>query len=98
MKIGNFDLNKDGVYIIAELSANHNEVCKQPWYNKSCKEIGANAIKLQTSIADTITLNSKNPDFLIDGGTLWDGKILWTLWRGIYLWEWHKELLIMLEV
>ena len=75
MKIGNFDLQKDGTFIIAELSANHNgslEVAKQTI--KAAKEIGANAIKLQTYRADTITLNSKNPDFMIDGGTLWDGK------------------------
>ena len=56
MKIGNFDLNSDGVYIIAELSANHNgsiETAKETI--KAAKKIGANAIKLQTYTADTIT-------------------------------------------
>ena len=94
MKIGNFDLNKDGVYIIAELSANHNGSLQTALDTiKAAKEIGANAIKLQTYRADTITLNSKNEDFLIGGGTLWDGKNLYELYEQAYTpWEWHKEL------
>ena len=94
MKIGNFDLNKDGVYIIVELSANHNGSLQTALDTiKAAKEIGANAIKLQTYHADTITLNSKNPDFMIDGGTLWDGKNLYELYEEAYTpWEWHKEL------
>ena len=94
MKIGNFDLNKDGVYIIAELSANHNGSLQTALDTiKAAKEIGANAIKLQTYRADTITLNSKNSDFMIDGGTLWDGKNLYELYEQAYTpWEWHKEL------
>ena len=65
MKIGNFNLKKDGVYIIAELSANHGgkiEIAKDTI--KAAKDIGANAIKLQTYTADTLTLNSKNEDFI----------------------------------
>lgn len=94
MKIGNFDLNKDGTFIIAELSANHNGSLQTALETiKAAKEIGANAIKLQTYTADTITLNSKNPDFMIDGGTLWDGKNLYELYQEAYTpWEWHKEL------
>ena len=94
MKIGNFDLNKDGVYIIAELSANHNGSLQTALDTiKAAKEIGANAIKLQTYRADTMTLNSKNSDFMIDGGTLWDGKNLYELYEEAYTpWEWHKEL------
>ena len=94
MKIGNFDLNKDGVYIIAELSANHNGSLQTALDTiKAAKEIGANAIKLQTYTADTMTLNSKNSDFMIDGGTLWDGKNLYELYEQAYTpWEWHKEL------
>ncbi|MEA3371968.1 MAG: pseudaminic acid synthase, partial [Campylobacterota bacterium] len=59
MKIGNFDLEKDGTYIIAELSANHGgkiSIAKDTI--KAAKEIGANAIKLQTYTADTLTLDS----------------------------------------
>lgn len=94
MKIGNFDLKKDGTYIIAELSANHNGSLQTALDTiKVAKEIGANAIKLQTYRADTITLNSKNKDFMIDGGTLWDGKNLYELYEEAYTpWEWHKEL------
>lgn len=94
MKIGNFDLYKDGVYIIAELSANHGgsiEVAKQTI--DAAKEVGANAIKLQTYTADTITLNCDKDDFIIKGGTLWDDRKLYDLYQEAYLpWEWHKEL------
>ncbi|AJI52469.1 pseudaminic acid synthase [Francisella philomiragia] len=94
MKIGNFDISKDGVYIIAELSANHNGSIKNALDTiKAAKEIGANAIKLQTYTADTITLNCKKEDFLIAGETLWDGRYLHDLYQEAYTpWEWHKEL------
>ncbi len=94
MKIGNFDLNKDRTFIIAELSANHNGSLQTALNTiKAAKEIGANAIKLQTYRADTITLNSKNKDFMIASGTLWDGKNLYELYEEAYTpWEWHKEL------
>lgn len=94
MKIGNFDLKKNGVFIIAELSANHGgdiNIAKETI--KAAKEIGANAIKLQTYTADTLTLNCDNEDFIIKGGTLWDNKKLYDLYQEAYLpWEWHKEL------
>ena len=96
MKIGNFDLEKDGIYIIAELSANHGgkiSIAKDTI--KVAKEIGANAIKLQTYTADTITLNCDKDDFIIKGGTLWDDKKLYDLYTEAYLpWEWHKELFL----
>ena len=94
MKIGNFDLEKDGVYIIAELSANHGgkiNIAKDTI--KAAKEIGANAIKLQTYTADTLTLDCDKEDFIIKGGTLWDDRKLYDLYKEAYLpWEWHKEL------
>ncbi len=94
MNIGNFNLVTDGVYIIAELSANHGgkiEIAKETI--KAAKEIGANAIKLQTYTADTITLDSDNEDFIIKGGTLWDDRKLYDLYKEAYLpWEWHEEL------
>ena len=94
MKIGNFDLEKDGVYIIAELSANHNGNLKNALDTiRAAKEIGANAIKLQTYTADTLTLDSHNEDFIIKGGTLWDNKTLYELYKEAYTpWEWHQEL------
>lgn len=80
-------------YIIAELSANHNgsmetalEIIKQ------AKLCGADAVKLQTYKADTITLNSQNEEFMIHGG-LWDGQSLYELYEKAHLpWDWHKPL------
>jgi pseudaminic acid synthase len=94
MKIGNFDLEKDGTFIIAELSANHNGILKNAIDTiTAAKEIGANAIKLQTYRADTLTLNSKKDDFIIKGGTLWDNKSMYELYEEAFTpWEWHKEL------
>jgi len=94
MKISNFDLTKDGTFIIAELSANHGgkiEIAKETI--KVAKEIGADAIKLQTYTADSITLNCDREDFIIKGGTLWDYRKLYDLYVEASLpWEWHKEL------
>ena len=94
MKIGSFDLEMDGTYIIAELSANHGgkiEIAKESI--KVAKDIGANAIKLQTYTADTITLDCDRDDFIIKGGTLWDDRKLYDLYKEAYLpWEWHQEL------
>lgn len=94
MNIGNFDLTKDGAYIIAELSANHNGSIENALKTiKAAKDIGANAIKLQTYTADTLTLNCNREDFIIKGGTLWDNKSLYDLYSDAYTpWEWHKEL------
>jgi len=94
MKIGKFNLVSDGTYIIAELSANHGgkiEIAKETI--KAAKDIGANAIKLQTYTADTLTLDCDKEDFIIKGGTLWDGRKLYDLYKEAFLpWEWHKEL------
>ena len=94
MKIGNFDLNKNATYIVAEMSANHNGSLQTALETiKIAKEIGADAVKLQTYTADTLTLNSKKDDFIVKGGTLWDGKSLYELYQEAYTpWEWHKEL------
>src|SRR3989339_686351 len=85
MKIGNFDLEKDGVYIIAELSANHNGSLKNALETiKAAHECGANAIKLQTYTADTLTLKCDKDDFIIKGGTLWDNKTFYDLYKEVY--------------
>ena len=80
-------------FIIAELSANHNgslEVAIETI--KAAKRAGADCIKLQTFTADTITINSDKPDFKI-GGTIWDGKYLYDLYKEAYTpWEWHEQL------
>ncbi|XOB62019.1 pseudaminic acid synthase [Campylobacterota bacterium DY0563] len=94
MKIGKFDLEKDGTYIIAELSANHNGSLQTALDTiKAAKECGANAIKLQTYTEYTLTLDSKNSDFIVNGSNLWDGKNLYELYKWAKTpWEWHEEL------
>lgn len=94
MKIGAFDLESDGIYIIAELSANHNGKLQNALDAvQAAKEIGADCIKLQTYTADTITLDCKKDDFMINHDTLWDGKYLYDLYQEAYTpWDWHKEL------
>ena len=94
MKIGKFDFENNKTFIIAELSANHNGSIDNALKTiQAAKEIGADAIKLQTYTADTLTLNSKKDDFIIKGGTLWDGKTMHELYEEAFTpWEWHKEL------
>ena len=80
-------------YIIAELSANHNG-CMETALKiiEQAKICGADAVKLQTYTADTITLNSQNEEFMIRGG-LWDGESLYELYQKAHMpWEWHKPL------
>ena len=94
MKIRNHDLCTDGVFIIAEISANHNGILQNALDTiRAAKEIGANAVKLQTYTAETITLDCDKDDFIIKGGTLWDGKSLYKLYEEAYTpWEWHDDL------
>ena len=94
MKIGNFNIDKNSpVFIIAELSANHNGSLDNALATiKAAKRAGADCIKLQTYTADTITLDCDKDDFIIKG-TIWDGKKLHTLYQEAYTpWEWHEEL------
>ena len=95
MKIGAFDLEKDGIYIIAELSANHNGKLQNALDTiQAAKEIGVDCIKLQTYTADTITLDCKKDDFMINQDTLWDGKYLYDLYKEAHTpWEWHKPII-----
>lgn len=94
MKIGNFDLTNTRTLIIAELSANHGhsiDIAKKTI--KAAKKAGADAIKLQTYTADTLTLNCDKEDFIVKGGTLWDNKTYYELYQGAFTpWEWHEEL------
>jgi len=80
-------------YIIAELSANHNgKLDNAVKLVEEAKKAGADAVKLQTYTADTITLNSEAEEFQIHGG-LWDGKTLYQLYEEAHMpWEWHKLL------
>lgn len=82
------------IKIIAEMSANHNHdiACAKKTILKA-KEAGADAIKIQTYTADTITLDCDNEYFQITQGTIWDGTTLYKLYQEAYTpWEWHEEL------
>lgn len=94
MKIDNFEINQSGkVFIIAELSANHNQKIDIAIETiKAAKRAGADCIKLQTYTADTLTINSNKEDFIIKG-TIWSGKNYYSLYQEAYTpWEWHKQL------
>ncbi len=96
IKIGNYTINQESpVFIIAELSANHNGSIDTAIETvKAAKRAGANCIKLQTFTADTITLDSKKEDFKISQGTLWDGQYLHDLYKTTHLpWEWHEKIM-----
>lgn len=92
-----FDLDRkdsDRVFIIAEMSANHNHDFNIAVETvKAAKAAGADAIKLQTYTADTLTLDSDNPYFQIKQDTLWDGTTLYKLYQEAFTpWEWQPEL------
>ena len=80
-------------YVIAELSANHNGNIETALrIIEEAKNAGADAVKLQTYTADTITLNSDTEDFQIHGG-LWDGRTLYDLYQEAHTpWAWHAPL------
>jgi pseudaminic acid synthase len=94
-KIGDKQIGENQpCFIIAELSANHGKSLEIALESvKKAKQAGADAIKLQTFTPDTITLNSKRPEFLINHGTLWDGNYLYDLYKETYLpWDWHRKI------
>ena len=81
-------------FIVAEMSANHgHDLNKATELVYAAKEAGANAIKLQTYTADTLTLNHKSKDFFINKGP-WKGRYMHDLYKDAYTpWEWHAQLL-----
>ncbi|MDA8566776.1 pseudaminic acid synthase [Schleiferiaceae bacterium] len=86
---------QDGnTFIIAELSANHNGSLETALATiDAAKRAGADAIKLQTYTADTLTIDCNKPDFVVKGGTVWDGQTLYELYQQAYTpWDWHKAL------
>ena len=86
--------NEHHVFVIAELSANHNgSLATAIETIRAAKRAGADAIKFQTYTADTLTLDCDESDFVIKGGTIWDGKKLHDLYKEAYTpWEWHAQL------
>jgi pseudaminic acid synthase len=82
------------VYIVAELSANHHQDFQEAErLVRAAKECGADAVKLQTYTADTITIASDREPFRINGGTLWDGATLHELYSRAYTpWDWQPRL------
>ena len=85
---------KKGTFIIAELSANHNGDLKVALETvRAAKRAGADAVKIQTYTADTLTIDCKNDYFKINHGTAWDGEYLFDLYQRAYTpWDWHAEI------
>ncbi len=82
------------VYIIAEISANHHHDYEQTVKMiEAAKEAGADAVKVQTYTADTLTIKSDSKYFQIGGGTPWDKRNLYDLYQEAYMpWEWQPKL------
>ena len=81
-------------FVIAELSANHGHRLETALETiHSIKKSGADAVKIQTYTADTITLNCDKPDFIVQGTELWDKRKLYDLYSEAYTpWEWHQAI------
>ncbi|MBS5113598.1 MAG: pseudaminic acid synthase [Coprobacillus cateniformis] len=85
------NINKNGVYFIAEMSANHAGKLENALkIVELAKMSGADCVKLQTYTADTMTLDS-NKDYFINKGGMWDGENLYSLYKKAWTpWEWHE--------
>lgn len=95
MKIGKHTIGPGNpVYIIAELSANHNQDFREAEkLIHAAKAAGADAVKIQTYTPDTLTLNCTNEYFQIGKGTQWEGKNLYQLYGDAYTpWDWQPDL------
>jgi pseudaminic acid synthase len=81
------------VYIVAEMSANHNQRLETALQIlEAAKEVGADAVKLQTYTPDTLTIDCNNDHFKI-GGTIWKGRTLYELYSEAFTpWDWQPEL------
>ncbi len=86
--------NEAQVYIVAEMSANHNQDFEQAVrILHAAKEAGADAVKLQTYTPDTMTISCDNEHFQIGEGTIWEGRNLYDLYGEAYTpWDWQPKL------
>lgn len=94
--IDNYVINASSpTFIVAEISANHNQDYQRAVeIIHAAKEAGADAVKLQTYTADTITLDCDSDCFQITQGTIWDGTTLYRLYQEAYTpWEWQPKLM-----
>lgn len=84
----------DKIYVIAELSANHDQQFeKAVELINVAKDCGVDAIKLQTYTADTITIDSDREEFRLKEGSLWNGRRLYDLYKEAYTpWDWQPKL------
>ena len=95
MKIGSREIGPGHPsYIVAELSANHGGSLEQSIATvRAMKESGADAVKVQTYTADTLTLPSNKEPFVVTGGTVWDGRTLYNLYEEASMpWDWQPVL------
>ncbi|MDB4272750.1 pseudaminic acid synthase [Akkermansiaceae bacterium] len=81
-------------YLIAEISANHNgQLDTALEIVRLAAESGADAVKIQTYTADTMTLDCDAEPFIVQGGTLWDGQKLYDLYAQAHTpWDWHQAI------
>ena len=86
-------------YVVAELSANHHQRYDEAEaLVRAAKECGADAVKLQTYTADTLTIDCDKPCFRVGEGTLWAGRNLYDLYQEAYTpWEWQPRLKALAE-
>jgi pseudaminic acid synthase len=94
MQIANRSVShKASPFVIAEMSGNHNgDINRAKKLIEVAKWAGADAVKLQTYLPDTITIRSDRPEFRINSG-LWKGRTLYELYEEAHTpWEWHAEL------
>ena len=95
IKIGTRTISETSpVFVVAELSGNHNQdYGRAIELIHAAKDAGADAVKLQTYTADTITIDCDDPAFQIHEGTIWDGTTLYQLYSEAYTpWEWQLRL------